>query len=107
MKAMKAMKSKTIAYGRLRKVLVLRGSKVKTSGGLKASDLYKNKRGKVVSKKASAQGKKRFHQYLATWAKAVKLARKSLAIDGWCNVGGKTSKGKALYAKTMSLYKAM
>merc|ERR1712023_343668 len=61
MKAMKAMKKKSvskIAKGRCAKAMVLRGSKAKTVGGLTAKDLYKNKRGKIVSKKQSAQGKK-------------------------------------------------
>merc|ERR1711869_88497 len=61
MKAMKAMKKKSvskIAKGKFRKVLVFRGSKEKTIGGLTASSLIKNQRGKVVSKKRSAKGKK-------------------------------------------------
>merc|ERR1719378_1681474 len=40
------------------KALVLRGSRQKTSGGLKASDFMKNKQGKIVSKKAHARGRK-------------------------------------------------
>merc|ERR1712146_388179 len=54
MKAMKAMKKKAvskIAKGRFAKVVVFRGSKAKTSGGLTSSDLIKNSRGKIVSKK--------------------------------------------------------
>merc|ERR1719359_1340589 len=47
MKAMKAMKKKKrvskIAKGKFRKVLVLRGTKAKTMGGLKKSDLMKTK----------------------------------------------------------------
>merc|ERR1711977_815351 len=58
MKAMKkAMKVSKIAKGKMSKALVLRGSKVKTVGGLTAKDLSKNKYGKVVSKKKSALGK--------------------------------------------------
>ena len=49
MKARRAMKKKSvIATGRLAKVMVLRGSKAKTVGGLKASDFVKNKAGRVV-----------------------------------------------------------
>merc|ERR1712196_525776 len=61
MKAMKAMKKKSvskIAKGKFRKVLVFRGSKEKTIGGLTASSLIKNKRGKVVSKKMSANARR-------------------------------------------------
>merc|ERR1712078_757025 len=60
MKAEKAMKKKAaskIARGIFSKVMVLRGSKAKTVGGLTAKDLCKNKNGKVVSKKLSAKGK--------------------------------------------------
>merc|ERR1712078_836417 len=55
MKAMKAMKKKSvskIARGRYAKVMVLRGSKAKTVGGMTSKDLFKNKRGRVVSKKS-------------------------------------------------------
>merc|ERR1712188_301547 len=54
MKAMKAMKKSKIAMGKRAKSSVFRGTKVKTVGGLTKSDLMKNKSGKVVSKKASA-----------------------------------------------------
>merc|ERR1712146_244437 len=58
MKAMKAMKKKAvskIARGSHAKSMVLRGSKEKTTGGLTAKDLIKNKYGKIVSKKSSAR----------------------------------------------------
>merc|ERR1712072_1398987 len=91
MKAMKAMKKKAsiIARGRLAKVLVLRGSKAKTVGGLKASDLTKNKHGRVVSKKRSAFAKK------STWIAAVKKARAALKIKGFCAI----KKGTPFYKK--------
>merc|ERR1712031_59819 len=60
MKAMKAMKKKAvskIAKGKMAKSVVFRGTKAKTVGGLTASDLVKNKRGKIVSKKSLAHGK--------------------------------------------------
>merc|ERR1719158_2326422 len=75
MKAMNAMKKKAvskIAKGRMAKVLVFRGSKEKTVGGMTASSLTKNKTGKIVSKKKSALGKKN------TWMIAVQKARKAL-----------------------------
>merc|ERR1711998_798537 len=56
MKAMKAMKKKRVskmAKGRYAKALVLRGTKEKTVGRLTAKDLFKNKRGRIVSKKRS------------------------------------------------------
>merc|ERR1712118_264907 len=92
MKAMKAMKKKAvskIAKGRMAKVLVFRGSKEKTTGGMTASSLTKNKHGRVVSKKQSALGKKN------TWMIAVQKARKALKIKGFVAV----KKGTELYKK--------
>merc|ERR1711865_764858 len=86
MKARRAMKKKSIiATGRL----------AKTVGGLKASDLLKNKNGKVVSKKRSAQGKKN------VWIIAVKKARAALKIKGFCAI----KKGTPLYAKAKEFLK--
>merc|ERR1711871_302811 len=101
-KAKKALKPKKkkkkvskIAKGKFRKVLVLRGKKEKTVGGLKASDLIKNKNGKVVSKKASAKAKK------SPWIAAVTAARSALKLKGFVAI----KKGSPLYAKAKSLYK--
>merc|ERR1739838_753953 len=52
----KAMKKSVIAKGKRAKSSVFRGTKVKTSGGLKKADLKKNKAGHVVSRKRSARG---------------------------------------------------
>merc|ERR1711939_1078422 len=62
MKAMKVMKKAVskIATGSHAKAMVLRGTKAKTTGGLTASDLIRNKAGKIVSKKKSATAKKAF-----------------------------------------------
>merc|ERR1711881_734800 len=84
-----------IAKGKFRKVLVLKGKKEKTVGGLTAKDLIKNKYGKVVSKKASAKAKK------SPWIQAVVDARKALKITGFQAV----KKGTPLYAKAKGLYK--
>merc|ERR1719191_2506663 len=76
MKAMKAMKKKSvsqIARGRLAKVMVLRGSKAKTVGGMTAKDLVK-------SKKRSAFAKK------SPWIQAVTKARKALKITGFAAI---------------------
>merc|ERR1719401_287578 len=97
MKAMKAMKKKTvskIAKGKMRKVMVLRGSEAKTVGGLTAKDLIKNKHGRVVSKKQSAQGKK------SPWIQAVQKARKALKLTGFQAI----KKGSPLYAKAKEFY---
>merc|ERR1712004_423902 len=69
-KAMKAKRVSKIAKGRMAKALVFRGSKSKTSGGLQKDSLMKNKRGKVVSKRASANGKMRFRA-IEAWVESV------------------------------------
>merc|ERR1719453_348586 len=97
MKAMKAMKKKSvskIARGRLAKVMVLRGSKAKTVGGMTAKDLLTNKYGKVVSKKRSAFAKK------SPWIQAVTKARKALKITGFAAI----KKGTPLYAKAKEFF---
>merc|ERR1712149_130564 len=95
--AMKAMKKKSvskIATGRLAKVMVLRGSRAKTVGGMTAKDLLKNKYGKVVSKKRSAFAKK------SPWIQAVTKARKALKITGFAAI----KKGTPLYAKAKEFF---
>uniref|UniRef100_A0A6U6MW15 Uncharacterized protein n=1 Tax=Alexandrium andersonii TaxID=327968 RepID=A0A6U6MW15_9DINO len=96
MKSMKsAMKSK-VAKGRMAKSMVYSGRKEKTQGGLKASDITKNKYGKFVSKKRSAKGKTN------AWAKAIGAARKALGLKGFVPIN-KGPEGKALYAKAKTL----
>merc|ERR1711937_657514 len=98
MKAMKAMKKKRVsktATGIFRKVLVLRGTKEKTVGGLTAKDLSKNKYGKVVSKKKSALGKAN------PWMIAVKKARAAMKITGFTAI----KKGSPLYIKAKEFMK--
>merc|ERR1719512_461571 len=106
--SMKAvMKVSKIARGKFGKSLVLRGKRVKTAGGLTASQLMKNKRGKVVSKMASEVRRKRFKGSKAEkWTNAVKAARKELGITGFVAVGGSTAQGKALYAKAKAILSA-
>eukprot|EP00930_Biecheleria_cincta_P001619 TRINITY_DN102751_c0_g1_i1.p1 TRINITY_DN102751_c0_g1~~TRINITY_DN102751_c0_g1_i1.p1 ORF type:complete len:162 (-),score=45.66 TRINITY_DN102751_c0_g1_i1:214-633(-) len=102
-KSMKAKRESKIARGRLAKSLVLRGKKEKTSSGLKQDGLMKNKRGKVVSKKASAHGKRCFKQVEA-WVEAVMAARESLHATGFVAINGKSLKGRALYVKAKQLH---
>merc|ERR1719281_1722131 len=92
--AMKAMKMSAMKMKKAMKVSkkgkkwqVFKGTKVATKGGLKKSDLKKNKYGKVVSAKASAASKK---GKKALWTGAVSKARKALGVKGFCAVGGKT-----------------
>merc|ERR1712085_215930 len=96
----KAMKKSVIAKGKMAKAMVMRGSKEKTSGGLKKDSPRKNKGGKIVSKKKSAGSA------FQKWIKACQAARKELGLKGFQPVGGKTAQGRVLYAKTKALYKA-
>merc|ERR1719384_2692928 len=103
-----AMKKSIIAKCKRGKSSVFRGTKVKTSGGLKKSDLKKNKAGHIVSRKRSARGTAIYskNKKMQKWTACFNKARKVLGIKGFCPCGGKTAKGKALLAKTRSLYKA-
>ena len=119
MKSMKAMKKTTamkarvmkkkavskIARGKSAKAVVFRGSKEKTATGFKQTDLLKNKRNKVVTKKQHAAGKKAYKN-ISAWTTAVTKARKELGIKGFCAVNVNTAQGKALYAKAKAIYAA-
>merc|ERR1711862_699289 len=104
MKAMKKKSVSKIARGRFAKALVLRGSKIKTVGGLTSDKLIKNKRGKVVSKRQSAAGKRAYGNIKA-WTQAFMAARKALHVQGFHAVNGKSLQGKALYFKAKSFFK--
>merc|ERR1712087_543420 len=99
---MKAKRFSKIAKGRLAKAMVFRGSKEKTVGGLTQDMLMKNKRGKIVSKKASAASKKKYKS-IEAWTEATASARKSLQLKGFTAVNGKSVQGKALYVKAKAL----
>ena len=110
MKAMrkrKAMKISKIAKGKRARVSVWNNPKKdKTSGGLRKSDLKKNKAGKIVSRAASDAAKKgKSYKKIMAWNRAVKAARKQLGIKGFCPVRGKTAKGQKLYKLVKSIYK--
>ncbi|CAK0804893.1 unnamed protein product [Prorocentrum cordatum] len=103
MKATMKKKKSIIAKGSLAKSQVLKGAKMKTSGGLTKDKLMKNKRGKVVSKKQHAAGKKNYAG-LKKWTECVTKARSALGLKGFVAVNGKKPEGKALYAKAKALY---
>merc|ERR1711988_144620 len=65
---------------------VLKGKKAKTKAGLRAPDLMKNKKGKVVSKRKHAAGQKAFEKNLANWVNAMKKARVELGLTGFVAV---------------------
>merc|ERR1719284_192945 len=99
---MKAKRVSKVAKGKLAKALVMRGSKEKTTGGLTREGLMRNKRGKIVSKKASAVGKQRF-KHIEAWVSSVVAARKALQVTGFVAINGKSLQGKALYVKSKAL----
>ena len=103
MKAMKTKRVSKIAKGKYGRAQVLRGTKEKTASGLTKDKLFKNKRGKIVSRKASAAGKKRYSA-IKMWAESIAAARKALNLKGFVAVNGPKPEGKALYAKAKAIY---
>merc|ERR1712072_1047113 len=87
------------AKGRYAKSVVFRGTKPSTVGGLTKASLMRNKNGKIVSKKASANGKKAYAR-IKGWTAAVGKARKALNVKGFVAV----KKGTALYKKAKEFY---
>merc|ERR1719289_463630 len=82
---------------------VFRGTKVKTKGGLKKKDLFKNKNGKIVSKARHQAGKRNYKKVgLKKWADAVMTARANLGISGFCAI----KKGTPLYKAAKKIYSA-
>ena len=99
-KAMKAMKRVSkFAKGKMAKSVVFRGTKTATVGGLTKASLMRNKNGKIVSKKASANGKKAYAR-IKGWTLAVTKARKALGVKGFLAV----KKGTPLYKKAKEFY---
>merc|ERR1719221_1094703 len=92
-KAMKSMRISKIAKGAHAKAVVFAGRKEKTKTGLTKDMLTKSKRGKIVSKKAQANGRKAYRRITA-WTRAVQQAKKALGLEGFVIVGGKSPVGK-------------
>merc|ERR1719382_1159106 len=101
----KAKRVSIVAKGSRAKSSVFSGRKEKTSGGVTKAGLVKNKKGKVVSKKMSANGKKNYGRIKA-WGAATKAARKALGVKGFVPMGGKSAAGRALYAKAKEIMAA-
>ena len=55
--------------------------------------MFDTQTGKIVSKKAQANGKKAYKR-ISKWTAAVQKARKALNIKGFQAVGGKSAKGQ-------------
>merc|ERR1719350_132278 len=100
----KVIRKPKIASGALAKAMVLKGAREKTTGGLSKDDLQKNRRGKTVSKKQSARGKKSWKgSTLERMSTACKEARKKLGLTGFVPMGGKTAEGQKLLAKVRAI----
>merc|ERR1719401_3250162 len=82
--------------------MVFKGRKEKTVGGVKREGLMKNSQGKVVSKRASAHGKKMFRN-VKSWLDSVMEARRALLLSGFVCINGRSLQGKALYVKSKAL----
>merc|ERR1719356_2103461 len=93
-------KARAMKKSAMKKSAMKRSMKQKKASGVKK---IKNKSGRLVSKKRSAQGKKVYKNTIKEWAEAVKKARKALGCKGFVPVGGKSAAGKALYKKAKSL----
>merc|ERR1719346_809158 len=95
-KAMKKTKRvSVIARGKHAKAAVFNGRKEKTASGQSKGDLMKTKKGRIVSKKASARSKKIFAGgKMKLWCEAVKKARKQMGIKGFAPIGGNSTQGK-------------
>merc|ERR1719210_1396268 len=106
MKSLTATKAKKrvsrIARGRMAKALVFRGSREKTVGGLKRDMLMRNKWGKIVSKRASAMGRRRYVQ-IQDWVESLMEARTALRLSGFVAVNARSIQGKALYVKAKAI----
>merc|ERR1719263_1006692 len=87
MKAMKAKRISKIAKGKLSKAMVFRGSKERTVSGLNKAALLKNKRGKVVSKKQNAAGKRAYKHIRAGPMPSRRRARSSRCAVSWRSTG--------------------
>merc|ERR1719384_309620 len=97
-RAKKAKKPK-IVVGSMRRVWS--GTADRTKGGLTKKDLTENKHGKIVSKKQSAQAKKKYKANgLSKWTEAVMKARAELGVTGFMAV----KKGTPLYKLAKSYY---
>merc|ERR1712217_473233 len=107
----KKVSRKRVVRRKARKRVSIRGTrrqvfrgvreKVKTTGQ-KKNELMKNKRGRIISKKAHANGKRAFKQNgLGKWQKAFMEARKNLGLTGFVAC----KKGSKFYKEAMRIYK--
>jgi hypothetical protein len=100
----KQARKSTVARGKRRKMSVFRGTKNSTTGGLTKDKLMKNRKGKIVSKLASAVARSKYPTGVGRWVKCLSEARANLGLTGFCAVGGKSDEGKRLHAMARTIY---
>merc|ERR1711972_487639 len=98
---MRTRRRDNIARGRYRFAMVVKGTRSRTSGGLRKVDIMKNKVGRLVSKKRSLHGRKQYGN-ISLWIESTTAARRELGISGWFNV----KRGTALYARAKELHES-
>jgi len=103
-KRAKAKPVSKVARGKRSKVSVFHGfkGKLKTSGGLTKEMLFRNKKGRIVSKNKSAEGTRKYKN-IRGWIDAVMEARANLRVEGFCAVNGKTITGKAIFVRARAI----
>merc|ERR1719401_1732863 len=87
---MKGKKVSKVAKGPRAKAVVMQGYKEKTATGITKAMLTVNKRGKIVTKKQAAAGKRAYAANIAAFHKAVMKARHALGLSGFIAIKGKT-----------------
>ena len=94
------IKTGGVATGTYAKATVLAGRKEKTASNLTKDHLKKNRKGKVVTKAASAAGEAKF-KHIQPWVNAVRAARLQLGVAGFGKLQGKLLKtARRIYAET-------
>jgi hypothetical protein len=92
---------------------VWNGAKVRTLGRLKKEDLMLNRRGRVVSKRASAHSsqlcrKNGWASHWATWIRSVQAARKEQGVSGFVKLKKNgNSKESSLHRRSVELWRTV
>ena len=94
-----AMKKSVVAKGKLAKMVVLRVTNATNTSGLMKGDLMKSKNGKIISRKASANGEWT-HARIKGWTVAVTKGSTFLGLK--CFIAVK--KGSHIYKKAKEFY---
>merc|ERR1719291_389231 len=78
---------------------------MKSARTVKLRSKFINKRGKIVSKKASAAQQRAYQDStFKVWSECVQEARGALGLDGFVPINGATAEGKALYVKAKAMF---